>query len=167
MTSTGLPYNNWRLLFEQGERLRVDPSRTALLVIDVQYYDAHPDFGMGRDARALGKADVFDYYWQQVREIVPRISQLCRLARAASVRVIFSRIAALTESCDDIGLLYRLCNIRVPINSKEAEILPELMPGSGDIVLSKSSSSVVQLDSDKPDSSQSSRRNAGYLRCRN
>jgi ureidoacrylate peracid hydrolase len=135
-------YNNWRLLFEQIGPLEMECAKTALLVIDMQYYDAHPDYGMGLQARQTGRAEAFDYYWRRVAEIVPRIGLLLQLARRTGVRVVFTRIEALTPTCDDISPLYRLCNIRVPANSEEAQILPELAPAVGDIVLSKSSSSV-------------------------
>lgn len=142
MTAADSTYNNWRLLFEQIEPLSIDCPSTALLVIDMQYYDAHPDYGMGLQASHTGQPQVFDYYWRRVKQIIPRISSLLHLAHASPMRVVFSRIEALTPTCDDISPLYRLCNIRVPANSEEAQILPELAPQPGDIVLSKSSSSV-------------------------
>ena len=45
---------------------RLSRENTALLVIDMQYLDAHPDYGIGNRAKKLGIADFLDYYWSRI-----------------------------------------------------------------------------------------------------
>ena len=43
-----------------------EPERTALLVIDMQYLDAHPDWGLGKLAKEKGQTQALSYYFEQV-----------------------------------------------------------------------------------------------------
>ena len=40
-----------RAMFPDLPEFPIEPERTALVVIDMQYLDAHPDYGLGRKAR--------------------------------------------------------------------------------------------------------------------
>ena len=42
---------------------------TALLCIDVQYMDAHPDYGLGARAQELGLNDKLSYFWSRIDEV--------------------------------------------------------------------------------------------------
>jgi ureidoacrylate peracid hydrolase len=117
------------------------PRQTALLVVDMQKADAHPDFGMGIKAKAAGIADHFAYYWGAVAQAVSNQQLLLRAAREADVTVIYTRIATQTRNARDVGLQHRLVNLIVPADSVDAEILDEIRPQADDIVLSKTSSS--------------------------
>lgn len=120
----------------------LDPERTAVLLVDMQYHDAHRDHGMGRRAQERGDAAAWAYYWDRLDAIVPRQQALLAAARATAAEVIYSRIAALTPDCREIGPEYERAGIRVPPDSTEAEILAELRPRPGEIVLQKSTASV-------------------------
>jgi ureidoacrylate peracid hydrolase len=120
----------------------LDPARTALLLVDMQYHDAHRDHGIGRRARERGDADRWEHYWDRLEVIVPRQQQLLGAARRAGLEIIYSVISALTPDCREIGPEYERAGIRVPPDSQEAAVLTELRPEPNDIVLRKSTASV-------------------------
>ena len=61
MTNT-LPDNRLLTVFAPFPRFVLSP-KTALIVVDMQYVDAHPAWGIGRAARDAGQADAFAEYW--------------------------------------------------------------------------------------------------------
>lgn len=117
-------------------------TRTALLVVDMQYFDAHPDWGEGRTAQDLGVVHHFDDYFQQIDTITPRIRSLLDLFRAKQMEVMHLRVAEVTKDSRDVGLKQLVRGLVVPIDSKEAEFLEGLEPADDEIVVSKSSSGV-------------------------
>ncbi|MDO8636828.1 MAG: isochorismatase family cysteine hydrolase [Dehalococcoidia bacterium] len=119
--------------------------KTALMVIDMQYFDAHPDWGIGRLAKEKGLEKEAAYFFGQVAGIVPRIQQLLSTCRQDGVEVIFVRIQALTHDCRDMSPSSWARwprQLLTAKDSKEAQILDELRPREDEIVISKTSSSV-------------------------
>jgi nicotinamidase-related amidase len=139
--STG-PRNPSRLLFGDPPPPELRRDNTALLVVDMQYFDAHPDWGEGRTARELGVEAAFAQYFAEIDSIIPRIQELLRAARAAGVEVIHLRVAELTEDSRDVGRKQAVRGLFVPRSSKEAELLEEVAAEGDEIVISKSSSGV-------------------------
>lgn len=78
-----------------------DPARTALLIIDLQYLDAHRDGWMGRLCRLEGKPGHLDERWEAIDEMLPRIRQLQDTCRAAGIELIHIRVKYLTRDCRD------------------------------------------------------------------
>lgn len=136
-----IPHNRLTLVFPDLPYFRITRDHTALIVVDMQKADAHPDFGIGMKARDAGIGQVFDYYWRALREAVPNQRRLIEAARAAGVQVIYTRIATQTRTARDVGRQHLYVNLAVPKDSVDAEILPEIAPAIDDIVLSKTSSS--------------------------
>src|SRR3990170_3350086 len=91
---------------------------TALQVIDMQYLDAHPDWGIGRDVKERGLEAEFAYYWRQVDAIVPRIRRLQDLCRARGIEVIHLRIASVTRDCRDSSLGHHFEGCLAPWDSR-------------------------------------------------
>jgi nicotinamidase-related amidase len=118
----------------------LDGERLALVVVDMQYFDAHPDWGEGRTARRLGVLRAFDEYFEQLNDVIPRIQSLLNVCRAKGVEVIHIRVAELTDDSRDGGRKQIVRGLAVPRNSKEAELLEEVKPGGDEMVFSKSSS---------------------------
>ncbi len=135
------PENRLTLVFPQLPYFEITPARTALLVVDMQYLDAHPDHAMGAKAKAAGVAEVFEYYWEAVATAIPNQQRLLEAAREAGMNVIYTRIATQTPDARDAGRQHRYVNLAVPRDAKDAEILEEIAPTDDDIVLSKTSSS--------------------------
>ncbi len=119
-----------------------DAHDTALLVVDLQYFDAHPDWGEGLTARRRGVEHLFAPMFSAVREALPRVRRLMDVARARNIEVIHVRVAERTADCRDVGRKQRVRGLFVPRDSKEAEFLPEVAPAGDELVISKSSSGV-------------------------
>ncbi len=138
---TQIPDNRLRLVFPELPYFEIKASSAALLIVDMQYLDAHPDYGMGIKLREAGLHDSFDYYWDAVAKAAQQQQKLLSAARKCGMNVIYTRIATLTPDARDVGRQHQNVNIVVSKDSKDAEILAEIAPEDNDIVLSKTSSS--------------------------
>ncbi len=138
---TQIPDNRLTLVFPQLPYFTITRGKTALLIIDMQYLDAHPKHGIGAKAREAGIGEVFDYYWRAVEGAINNQQLLLGAARAVGLNVIYTRIATQTNDARDVGRQHRYVGLTVPKGAKEAEILAEIAPAVDDIVLSKTSSS--------------------------
>jgi nicotinamidase-related amidase len=119
----------------------------ALVVVDMQYFDAHRDWGEGRTAQELGVAHLFEDYFAQIDQVTPVIGDLLAACRARGIEVIHLRVAELTSDSRDVGYKQLVRGLIVPSTSKEAELLPGLEPLPDEIVISKSSSGVFAVTS--------------------
>ncbi len=115
---------------------------TALLVVDLQYFDAHPDWGEGLTARQKGVEHLFAPMFDEVRRILPEVARLLEVARSRNLEVIHVRVAERTADSRDVGRKQRVRGLFVARDSKEAEFLPEVAPVGDELVISKSSSGV-------------------------
>ncbi len=137
----GRPDNRLLAVFPPFPRFPLSARRTALVVVDMQYLDAHPDCGIGRTAALAGAADMFAEYWPAVERAVVAQQRLIGAAHRVGMQVIFTRIATQTAQARDVGRQHRLVGLAVPRDSREAALLDELPVGADDLVLSKTSSS--------------------------
>jgi nicotinamidase-related amidase len=138
---TQFPDNRLLSVFTPFPRFEIKPSRTALVIVDMQYVDAHPDFGIGRAATEAGDAAAFADYWPAVNRAIAKQRQLLGAAHAVNMQVIFTRIATLTRDARDVGRQHRLVGLPVPRDSRDACILDDLSVGPDDVIFSKVSSS--------------------------
>jgi nicotinamidase-related amidase len=138
---TMLPDNRLLTVFAPFPRFELVPSRTALVVVDMQYLDAHPEFGIGRTATEADAEEMFSAYWPAVQSALGCQRRLIDAAHGAGVQVIFTRIATQTRDARDVGRQHRLVGLPVPRDSREASLLEDLPVGPDDVVLSKTSSS--------------------------
>jgi nicotinamidase-related amidase len=127
----------WLQVFPPLPFYDLSVDHTALLVVDMQYLDAHRDFGMGRDAKEQGLEEELEPYFQAVDAIVPRIARLIDVARTVGVPVIHCRIASSVADCSDVSRQHHDLHIFAPPGSREAEFLDELRPLPGEVVLTK------------------------------
>jgi nicotinamidase-related amidase len=119
------------------------PSKTALFVIDMQYLDAHRDYGMGAEAKKEGVTAKYDYYFKQLDNVVvPNIQRLLKACREAGVEPIFPRIASLVQDCRDVSIEHKRINLLAPVGSRESEVLDELKPLPNELVITKGASGV-------------------------
>jgi len=137
--------NPFTRIFDPPPPLRVTTANTALLVVDMQYFDAHPDWGEGRTAKELGVAHCFDPYFAQIDDIMPRIQRLLALFRAQEMEVIHLRVAELTNDSRDVGWKQLVRGLIVPADWREADPLDEVAPVGDELVISKSSSGVFPV----------------------
>jgi len=118
------------------------PSETVLLIIDMQYLDAHADWGMVADLKARGQQDVYNYYTGRLNAIVPNIQRLQGACRRAGIEVMYAVIEAMTEDGRDRGLGHKRSGLLARPGSKEAQILSELAPAGDEMVFRKTCGSV-------------------------
>lgn len=140
-----MPYNPLNLLLPPSPEFFPERGKTALLVIDMQYLDAHPDWGLGRMAKEKGVEKEFAYFFQRIAEIIPRIQLLLAACRSAKIEIIYSVISALTHNCRDMSPARWArwpINLMCPRDSKDAQILEELQPQGDEIVIFKSSTGI-------------------------
>lgn len=130
------PY--WDLVDEPHEP-PFDPTRTALLIIDLQYLDAHADGWMGRLARDQGKPDHLAERFAFIQEILPNVQRLQQACRTTGIEVIHIRIAFQKRSTHDgkRELLTRL--EETPLIPRDYDILDEIAPLDDEIILDKTS----------------------------
>lgn len=121
--------------------VRLEHAHTALLVIDVQYECAHPDYGWMKRARDHGRDEDTTYFQSRMTGVLPRIASLQAAFRTRGIPVLHTRIESLTNDGRDRSPEHKLIGINVRPHSKGADFLPEVAPLDDEIVLSKTSSS--------------------------
>lgn len=132
------PYLAWRGSLPPPDLRR---GNTALIAIDVQFLDADWDSGMCRQARLAGFEPDLVYYRNRLQVIIPNIRLLQAACRAKGLEVIHIKIQSLTKDGHDRGPMHRGLGMHAASGSREAEILPEVEPETGEIVLTKTTSS--------------------------
>jgi nicotinamidase-related amidase len=121
----------------------LERGKTAVLVIDVQYMNAHRDGKYGRWAKKQGIADQIDWYFSRLEQLtVPHIKTLIKAARHAGIEVIYSQVASLTKDGREMGWRYKAWQMTDNVDSHEAQILEELAPLPNDLVITKTCTSV-------------------------
>jgi nicotinamidase-related amidase len=119
-----------------------DRRKTALVVIDMQYLDAHPGFGMLKQAIDSGVQAKFQWYIDRLPLIQEKVKILQRAFREKGMEVIHVKIASLTKDGRDRSLEHKNSSMFAPPNSKEAEILDGLGPQGDEIEFAKTASGV-------------------------
>ncbi|MGD9762407.1 MAG: cysteine hydrolase family protein [Candidatus Binatia bacterium] len=149
--------SNWRRELEQlpdfGPEFAILPSRTALLVIDMQYLDAHRSYGMGK-LLVERFPESGDYFCGRLeRTVIPNQQRLLALFREAGMRIVHITVGGHLPDNSDWVPLRREADERVEretgskpacytVGTFEHGILPELAPQPGELVLNKVSRSV-------------------------
>ena len=122
--------------------VRLKRKNSALLVVDMQYLDAHKDYGIFLNARKKGIREAMNYYRDRLELIVPNIARLQKAFRRKGMEVIQTKIASLTLDGRERSRGHRDKGIFAPKGSKDAEILKELRPMENEIVFPKTASGV-------------------------
>jgi len=125
--------------------MTVDFASTALVVVDMQYGDAHREYGLLKDKRAAGLVDEVERYAARLDSLViPNIQRLLGAFRNNGGEVIFVRIRSLTMDGRDRGPEHTKRGIHFPPGSEEGEIVAEIAPRGDEIVLSKTCGSAFR-----------------------
>lgn len=115
---------------------------TALLIVDMQYLDAHKDYGMFIKAKEKGNEKALDYYKDRLDIIVPNIVRLQKVFREKGMEVIQTKIESLTLDGRERSKGHKDKDIFAAKGSKDGQILNELKPLENEIVLPKTASGV-------------------------
>jgi biuret amidohydrolase len=111
---------------------RLDPRRTAVLVVDAQNSEI-----------AEHQRTEWPYYWSALHErALPALQRLIGGARAAGCEIVYTVIEALTRDGRDRSLDHKLSGMLIPKGAWEARVIAAIAPAADDIVLPKTSSGV-------------------------
>ncbi|MBS1879478.1 MAG: cysteine hydrolase [Actinobacteria bacterium] len=121
------------------------PESVALVTIDMQYFDAHPDYGLGAALRQ-SHPDVWSYYTGRLEEVaIPNCARLLEAFRAAGRLVVHvTHGPDLPDGSDLVRVLRRRPdgdNTVYPVGCFEHRSLPQLEPREGELVINKKSRS--------------------------
>ena len=91
------------LLAEKTMQFRLDPSRTALVIIDMQYASACRATGLGRWLKEQGREKEGSYRFERLEsQVVPNIARLLDLFRRLESSVMFVTLGARLANCRDL-----------------------------------------------------------------
>lgn len=123
----------------------IEPAETALLIIDMQYFDAHPEHGLGPALSAMSGGP---YYFDRLRStVVPNVQRLAAAFREAGALVVY--VVAGPETVDGSDLIPRIRRRRAEMHEKfgingiyppgsfERQVIEELAPLPGDVIVGK------------------------------
>ena len=121
----------------------VDPANMALLVIDMQYYVAHPDYGVLKNYIETN-SEAAQYYKDRLDVIIPNCAKLLDFFRKHRMRIFYGAFGASLLDGKDLHPLRQMRLKEVPAFTTEDfefRILEELKPQRGELVIPKSTRS--------------------------
>lgn len=125
----------------------LEADRTALVVVDMQYVDAHRDYGLGASLRDTHPELWASYFERVERLVVPNVARLIGAFRHAGMRVIYLTLGPVLADGGDM-LAVRRGDVTAGIEAMfhhqgtfEHRILDELAPREGELVINKTSRS--------------------------
>jgi len=126
-------------LVPEPRDLPFDAARTALLIIDLQYLDAHPDGWMGRLCRAQGRPDLLNERWEFIDDILPNVRRLQDACRAGGVELIHIRVKYLTRNNRDGQRSLAMDEKAVSATLRDDDFLDAVAPVGDELVVNKTS----------------------------
>ena len=121
--------------------------RTALVVVDMQNATGNRHMGLGTLLERRGEAANGQYRFDRIENmLIPNIGRLLDHFRTVGGRVIFVTYGAALEDCSDVsrriaGIVKATRNI---VGHPEHEIVSDLAPREGELVLNKSTMGAFQ-----------------------
>jgi nicotinamidase-related amidase len=118
----------------------LNPDQTALLCIDVQNYGLAPKENPGEQARWK------PFFTRMQETVIPNLRALQDEFRAHGMDVIHARIACLLDDGRDRSLSQKMPgwnNLLMPKTTEESQIVSELAPRPGEIVVTKTTDSAL------------------------
>jgi ureidoacrylate peracid hydrolase len=126
-----------------SREVEIDPARAALLVIDVQNYNCHPDGSEYAGLDPAAREARSGFFMRAMRDVaLPNMRRLQAACRGGGIEVLFTVIESLTQDGRDRSLDYKISGFNVPRGSWDAKVLEAVAPAGDEIVLPKTSSSV-------------------------
>jgi nicotinamidase-related amidase len=124
----------------------IDTSKTALLVVDMQKHFISKNGDDAEHFRQSGQWERwFPYFDYLEKVVIPNNKKLIECCRKNNIEVTFGRIASLKANGKDRSRVQSTVgwnNILVPIDSEGADMVEELKPLLGEIVVNKTTDSV-------------------------
>lgn len=133
---------SWHYICEIPE-FELDYSATALVVIDLVYQQASRNHGMFKRLADAGLSEDARYAIDRIEDtVVPNTRRLIDAFHANSAPVIFTRCVSLRGDGSDQTRRHQAFGLVCPIDSHDAQVLDELSPEPGDMMLNKTGSSL-------------------------
>jgi ureidoacrylate peracid hydrolase len=121
----------------------VDSAQSALIVIDMTKQQASRSHGVCKRLAEQGYGEDLTYYLDRIENVtVPALEQLIGAFRQFGAPVIYTRCASLRGDGSDQTWRHRSFGVVTTVDSEDSQILPSIAPQEGDIVLTKTGSSV-------------------------
>ena len=121
----------------------VEPKSMALLVIDMQYYVAHPDYGVLKNY-IDSDPEAAQYYSDRLKVVVPNCAKLLDAFRKKNMRIFYGAFGASLLDGSDLHPLRQMRLKEVPAFTTEDfefKVLEELKPQRGELVIPKATRS--------------------------
>ncbi len=142
---------SWKAGFDKTpkfmDEFELDIESTALLLIDMQYSNAHPDYYTGKYLKEM-YPDSASYYFSRLSElVVPNQVKLLDFFRKNGLRVIYLTVGPNLSDYSDYkrshsrsaGDTYGIRRFQARVGTFEHGILEELKPQEGELVINKTS----------------------------
>lgn len=127
--------------------VKLDPKKTALLIVDLQNEFVLRDFGEALEFKEAGEWDRWIPFHDRLDDIViPNNVKLLNFFRENGMTVTYGRIACLREDGEDRSPVQKSegwNNMLMPVNSFSAAMIDELTPLENEIVVNKTTDSVT------------------------
>ena len=127
--------------------IKLDPKKTALLIVDMQNEFILRDFGEALQFKEAGECERWIHFHVRLDDFtIPACKKLLDYFRQNDMYVTFGRIACLLENGEDRCMVQKSegwNGILLPVNSKNAAMIDELTALDNEIVVNKTTDSVV------------------------
>jgi len=128
----------------------LNPKKTAFIPIDLQYASASRTMGLGKILKERGKEEEGKYRFDRIeRVVIPNVQKLLGFFRKHGLRIIYITVGSETVDYSDIWP-HRIPFIRASNNragQREHEILDEVKPLPGELVINKTTSGAFNSSS--------------------
>jgi nicotinamidase-related amidase len=139
---------DYATLFNPGFTL--NPFKTALVVVDMQYATGCRTTGLGKMLKDMGKEELGRYRFDRIEQVVmPKIRRLLHFFRSHGLRIIYLTVGSELPDYSDLPaqskpLARAVSNTR---GNRNHEILEEIKPSEGELVLNKTTMSAFMSSS--------------------
>jgi ureidoacrylate peracid hydrolase len=126
-----------------SREVEIEPTRTALLFVDVQNFNCTWEGGEYANVDAAEKEERYGYFFRTFRQTaLPNMVKLQTACRRAGIEVTYTVVESMTADGRDRSLDYKITGFHVPKGSPDAKMVDELAPAHDEMVFPKTSSSV-------------------------
>ena len=137
----------YEFLPTDGQKINVNPDKTALLIVDMQHQFISRDGLDAQVAKEKGMFEQWAYFFDRIDNLtIPNNKKLLEFFRTNQLEVTFGRIACHHKDGRDRSPVQRRPgwnNILLPIGDPGAEMVEELKPLDDEIVVNKTTDSVL------------------------
>lgn len=121
---------------------KLEPNKTALMMIDMYNRAIDEKYGFAIKAREHGIESQLDHYYSRLETtVVPNMSSLLQICRSNKIPAIHVKVGAQTKDASDASWRYKGWKLFADPKD-ELDIIDELKPEDGEIVVQKTTSGV-------------------------